>query len=99
LGFHLQRISLSGSEDDLTAPLPSMPFAEVSNETGEPESPTHRWGSEDLRTRQVRFDELGFTRGFIDRSSPSVAPLRGIHPSGLDTMSPRHLLSWAFTLR
>ena len=99
VGFRFQRISLSGSGGDLSVPLPSMPFAEASNDTGEPESSTHRCGSEDLRIRKVRIDELGVTRGFLDRSSPNVAPLRGFHPSGLDTMLPRCLLSWAFTLR
>jgi hypothetical protein len=34
-----------------------------------------------------------------DRSSPSVAPLRGFHPSGLGPVLPRCLLSWASTSR
>jgi hypothetical protein len=33
------------------------------------------------------------------RSSPSLAPLRGFHPSGLGPVLPRDLLSWAFTSR
>jgi hypothetical protein len=32
-----------------------------------------------------------------DRSSLSLTPLRGFHPSGLDPVLPRNLLSWAFT--
>ena len=34
-----------------------------------------------------------------DRSSPGLIPLRGFHPSGLDPVLPRSLLSWAFTSR
>jgi hypothetical protein len=34
-----------------------------------------------------------------DRSSPGLMPLRGFHPSGLDPVLPRSLLSWAFTSR
>jgi hypothetical protein len=34
-----------------------------------------------------------------DRSSRSLAPLRGFHPSGLGPVLPRNLLSWAFTSR
>jgi hypothetical protein len=33
-----------------------------------------------------------------DRSSPSLVPLRGFHPSGLDPVLPRTLLSWALRL-
>jgi len=33
------------------------------------------------------------------RSSLGLLPLRGFHPSGLDPVLPRSLLSWAFTSR
>jgi hypothetical protein len=33
---------------------------------------------------------------YADRSSPSITPLRGFHPSGLGFVLPRGLLSWAW---
>jgi hypothetical protein len=65
--------------------------------------PTRRTGPEDPLPRLQGFAHPGSPYRQsqcyptdADRSSPSVTPLRGIHPSGLGFVLPRGLLSWAW---
>jgi hypothetical protein len=62
LGFCFQRVSLSGSEENLTAPMPSMPFLAASPKPASC-SRLHTAAAPRIeRTRSVRTDEHGVTR-------------------------------------
>jgi len=99
LGFHFQRFSLPGSRRRLTTP--PVPHAVSHNAY-------RRWRTNDARgvPRLQGFEhpESPFRQArcyprYAGRSSPSITPLRGIHPSGLGFVLPRGLLSWAFASR
>jgi len=100
LGFCFQRVSLPGSQDSLTASHSFMLFLV------DPRA-RRQAGRAHITTPQLQgFSHPGSPyrqpRCYptdTDRSSPSLAPLRGIHPSGLGPVLPRDLLSWAFTSR
>jgi hypothetical protein len=96
LGFRFQRFSLPGSRSVLTEPLPLMLL---------PAKNSHRRTDANVKAPQLQgfehpespYRQARCYPKNADRSSPSLTPLRGIHPSGLDPMFPRDLLSWAFS--
>jgi hypothetical protein len=96
LGFCFQRFSLPGSGGHLAAPHSFMPF---------PPNPIHQQADAVVATPRLQgfahpespYRQARCYPTNADRSSPSLAPLRGIHPSGLDPMLPWNLLSWAFS--
>jgi len=83
MGFCFQRFSLTGSELRLTTPLAPHAVTRFASAAGEPTTSAPRPDSRDLRTRRVRFDKPGFTRGMS--SDPLLAlPLSEVFtPSAL----------------
>jgi hypothetical protein len=65
--------------------------------SGEPDPATRRRGFEDSRTREVRFDKLGVTRGMPTDPLLALPLSEVLDPAGLGFVLPRGLLSWAFT--
>jgi hypothetical protein len=94
LGFHFQRLSLSGSGPpslDGTSPSCRSNGQRVSSARTNPTNP----GFKGVRTRKVRTWQAGVTRLLL--VDPLVAfYLFEVSPYGLGSVFPRSLLSWAF---
>ena len=99
LSFCFQRFSLPDREVHLT--VPSAPHA-ISHLAPRDRQAGIRdvvpWLQGIARPRSP-YHQARCYPWYGDRSSPSLLPLRGFHPSGLGPMLPRDLLSWAFTFR
>jgi hypothetical protein len=99
LGFCLRRVSLPSSGDHLTAPLPFMPFP-----VGPSTPASWKTNASTPRLQGIAQPESPYRRRRCyprtnGRSSLSLFPLRGFHPSSLGPVLPRNLLSWAFAFR